>query len=254
MNKTETWIRDRLLKHGERLFHAPKQRIEFTGNSHADRLLNDLDYHPHAFVLGCVMDRQIKAEKARIIPYRFKQKLRNFEMNTLTSLSEGDVRRLMAKPEPLHRFVDDMSTFFFSGVRRIAGQYQSDASKIWNDTPSSADVVYRFLEFDGIGPKIASMAANVLARDFKVPFRDYYSIDISADVHVRRVFGRLGLASPDATVEQLIFRARALHPQFPGLLDFPSWEIGRNWCRPHKPQCRSCYMKSGCLAAKNGKR
>jgi endonuclease III len=78
------------------------------------------------------------------------------------------------------------------------------------------------LEFNGIGSKIASMAANALARDFKVPFRDYYSIDISADVHVRRVFGRLGLPSPDATVEQLIFRARALHPQFPGLLDFPS--------------------------------
>jgi hypothetical protein len=96
MNKIGTWIRDHLLKHGERLFRAPKQRIEFTGNSNADRLLNDLEYHPHAVVLGCVMDRQIKAEKAWIIPYRFKQKMGNFEMNTLTSISETDVRRLMA--------------------------------------------------------------------------------------------------------------------------------------------------------------
>jgi len=254
MNKTETWIRDRLLKHGERLFRAPRQRIEFTGNSHADRLLNDLDCHPHAFVLGCVMDRQIRAEKAWIIPYRVRQKLGNFEINRLSSLSEADVRRLMAKPEPLHRFVDGMSTFFYSGIRRIAEQYQGDASKIWSDTPSSGEVVYRFLEFDGIGPKIASMAANILAREFKVPFRDYYSIDISAYVHVRRVFGRLGLASPDATVQQLIFRARALHPQFPGLLDSPSWEIGRNWCRPNNPRCQSCYMKPGCVAAEQFKR
>jgi endonuclease III len=64
-------------------------------------------------------------------------------------------------------------------------------------------VVYRFLEFRGVGPKIASMPANILARHFKIPIADYYPIDISADVRVRRVFGRLGLCAPSATVDQL---------------------------------------------------
>jgi endonuclease III len=110
--------------------------------------------------------------------------------------------------------------------------------------------VYRFLEFDGVGPKIASMAANILARDFKLPFSDYYSIDISADVHVRRVFGRLGLITPDASEERLssrtIFRARGLNPKFPGLMDLPAWEIGRQWCRPENPQCTACYLSEKC--------
>lgn len=155
----------------------------------------------------------------------------------------------MAEPEPLHRFVEKMSGFFFSAVQHLADQYHSQASLIWSDRPSSATVVYRFLEFDGIGPKIASMAANILARDFKVPFADYYSIDISADVHVRRVFGRLGLTPPDATIDQLIFRARGLHPEFPGLMDLPAWEIGRTWCKPRKPDCAGCYMKELCRNA-----
>jgi endonuclease III len=100
--------------------------------------------------------------------------------------------------------------------------------------------------FDGVGPKIASMATNILARDFKVPFADYYSIDISADVHVRRVFARLGLCASDATVEQVIYKAKALHPEFPGLMDFPCWEIGRTWCNWRTPECAGCYMRDVC--------
>jgi hypothetical protein len=65
------------------------------------------------------------------------------------------------------------------------------------------------------------MATNCLAREFKVPLSDYYSVDISADVHVRRVFRRLGLVGEGATIEELIYRARGLHPPFPGLLDLP---------------------------------
>jgi endonuclease-3 len=90
------------------------------------------------------------------------------------------------------------------------------------------------------------MAANILARAFKIPFADYYSIDVSADVHVRRVFRRLGLISEDAGPEEAVYAARALHPKFPGLMDSPAWEIGRNWCRPTAPHCADCYMRAVC--------
>jgi endonuclease III len=160
----------------------------------------------------------------------------------------------MSKPEPLHRFADTMSRLLHAAVQRISKEYAGDASRIWADRPSSAEVVYRFLEFDGVGPKIATMAANILARDFKVPFSDFCSIDISADVHVRRVFGRLGLCPPDASVEQLVFKARGLHPEFPGIMDLPSWEIGRLWCRPNAPLCSACYMQDLCPSAASSRR
>ena len=242
-------IRDRLVEHGEALFSAPKQLIQFTKVREADALLNDLTAHPHAFVLACVMDRQVKAEKAWLIPYRISKKLNGFSMALLRPLSRDAVSRLMKQPEPLHRFVDKMSGLFHSAVNRIADQYAGDAARIWSEKPSSAEVVYRFLEFDGIGPKIGSMAANILAREFKVPFADYFSIDISADVHVRRVFARLGLCAADATVEQVIYKAKALHPKFPGMMDLPTWEIGRNWCKSRAPECGGCYMKDLCSTA-----
>ncbi len=243
-------IRDRLVEHGQTLFSAPKQLVEFTKVQQADNLLNDLTSHPHAFVLACVMDRQIKAEKAWIIPYQISEKIDGFSMEALGALSRTDVNRLMAEPEPLHRFVDTMAGNFHSAVQRINQNYAGEAARIWAGRPSSAEVVYRFLEFDGVGPKIGNMAANILAREFKIPFADYFAIDISADVHVRRVFGRLGLCGADATVEQVIYKAKALYPEFPGMMDLPSWEIGRKWCKPRGPECGKCYMKDLCPTAK----
>ncbi len=77
------------------------------------------------------MDRQVKAEKAWLIPYRISEKLSGFSMDTLRPLSRVDVNRLMTQPEPLHRFVDKMSGFFQSAVQRISTDYAGDAARIW---------------------------------------------------------------------------------------------------------------------------
>lgn len=244
----------RLVERGQSLFEKKaKGGIKFTNITAANRLLNDLKRHPHAFVLACIMDRQIKAERAWLIPHLISEKLGSFSMDDLAKLSQKKVFRLMSKPEPLHRFVDTMSGCFHGAIQKISSKYGGDASRMWVNCPSSAQVVFNFLEFDGVGPKIATMATNILARDFKVPFSDFHSIDISADVHVRRVFGRLGLCPSAATVEQLIYKARALHPEFPGIMDFPSWEIGRSWCRPRAPVCDDCYMQDLCPSAETSK-
>jgi len=82
-----------------------------------------------------------------------------------------------------------------------------------------------------------------------VRMADHYSIDVSADVHVRRVFSRLGLCEEGADVNQVVYKARALYPEFPGIFDLPCWDIGRNWCRPRKPKCKECYMSDLCPSA-----
>lgn len=241
----EAAILQRLLDHGLAWFRAPAQSVEFTKSEPADRLLNDLVHHPHAFVLASLMDQQIRAERAWFAPFRLKERLGDFSMKTLLALSETDLRQLVAE-EQLHRYIDRMSGFLFRAIRHIAECYESDASRIWSGKPSSADVVYKLLAFDGIGPKIACMDANMLATDFKVELADYFSIDISADVHVCRVFARLGLVPSGSSTVQVIWRARSLHPEFPGLLDGPTWEIGRQWCRPNGRRCQACYMRDLC--------
>lgn len=249
----EKTVLERLVEMGWRQMRSPKQPVAYAMLPEADAMINQLDRYPHAFVLACLMDQQIKAEKAWVIPFRIHERLGGFEMSMLGSLSPADVARVMREPTPLHRFIDKMSECLYLGIQRIIRQYGGDASRIWCGNPPSGVVVNRFLEFKGIGPKIATMAVNILAREFKVPFSDYGCIDISADVHIRRVFFRLGFCEQEPSVEQAIHRARELYPEFPGLIDFPCWEIGKNWCRARDPLCEQCYMKDLCRTANAGR-
>ena len=61
------------------------------------------------------------------------------------------------------------------------------------------------------------MAANILARDFKILMADYICIDVSPDTYVKRVFKRLGFISKNASNYELIYSARELNPEYPGI-------------------------------------
>jgi endonuclease III len=151
------------------------------------------------------------------------------------------------KRKSLHRFNEIMGKNFYLATRKIHNNYQDDASNIWKGNPRSATIVRRFLEFNGVGIKIATMAANILARDFKIPMKDYINIDISPDVHVKRVFKRLGFISENMSNDELIYCARELNPMYPGIFDLSCWEIGRSWCRPNKTICEECYLNDYCI-------
>jgi endonuclease III len=139
-----------------------------------------------------------------------------------------------------------MAKVFYLGLERIQTVYGGNAANIWLDQPSSARVVRRFLEFHGVGIKIATMATNILARDFKVPMADHAAIDVSPDVHVRRVFERLGYVRSNADYAEIIYTARELNPSYPGVFDLSVWEVGRRWCKPSNPSCDECYLSIHC--------
>jgi len=222
-----------------------REVIDFVTNPYINTLLNDIECHPHAYVLACLMNRQITAEKAWAIPYKVKEALGSFEIDVLGSQSLEFYKELFVS-QSLHRFSLKMAEVFHSAIHHIQENYDGDASRIWEGNSSSAAVVYRFLQFKGCGIKIATMATNILARNFKIPLSDYYSIDISPDVHVDRVLKRTGLVHPDSSREALIYKARELNPEFPGIIDFSCWEIGRKYCKPTNPLCSECPIRTEC--------
>jgi len=234
-----------LIRKGRELFNQPYKKIKFTKNPEADELLNNLKEYPHAFVLACVMDRQMKAEKAWMIPYEISKEIGCFKFAKLLKLDFHRIKKIFRRRN-LHRFNDMMAENFYLAIQKIHNDYNDNAANLWRNKPRSATIVKRFLEFKGVGIKIATMAANILAREFKIPMKDYIYIDISPDVHVKRVFKRIGFISKNASNDELIYCARELNPKYPGIFDLSAWQIGRNWCHPKNPNCESCYLDEYC--------
>lgn len=137
-----------------------------TVEPNARDLVNDLGGHPHAFVLACIADRQTKADIAWSLPHAIRKVVGDFEFDTLRQLPKRKWAEVLGSSR--HRLATDMGKLLPAAVRHIEDRYGGDASRIWDDGSSGAAVARRFLAFDGVGPKIANMAVNILIRDFDV--------------------------------------------------------------------------------------
>ena len=242
--QNEHWLVKYSREAYKELMEKPEE-FPLSNNTEYDVILRAIEHYPHAFVLACCMDRQSKSERVWSIPCIVMKQSGRYSVEELAELPlEWYVETFSSFS--LHRYNYKMAQVFHSTVQRLAVQYGGDASRIWSGSPSSATVVYRFLQFDGVGVKIATMAANLLHRCFGVEYSDYSSIDISPDVHVIRIFERAGLVSPDASREEVIYKARELNGAFPGVIDAACWRIGRNHCHATDPACSTCPVSADC--------
>jgi len=245
-------LHDRLVAQALDTMSKPVVPYPFAVPAAADELVKDLEGHPHAYVIACVMDRQYNAEKVWAIPYMLQQRLGSFEFPFLLEKSEDELKQAMLNPTKLHRYNSLMATSMYAAIHRISDEYGGNAGAIWTGRPSSRNLVHRFLEFYGVGPKIASMAANILYRDLRVELSDCSSIDISADVQVARVYSRMGFVPENAPVEVVIYRAQEMYPEYPGIYDLILWDLGRTKCRPQNATCTTCEWAVHCAYANRG--
>ena len=101
------------------------------------------------------------------------------------------------------------------------------------------DEIEELIKFNGVGRKTANL---VLSEGFNKPA-------ICVDVHVHRIFNRLGLINTK-TPEETEFTLRETLPQ-KYWIDINSLLVthGQNVCKPIKPMCQECPISDFC--AKN---
>jgi endonuclease III len=202
--------------------------------------------YPHMFLLSCLMQRQISPLEGWAIPRKVAEDMAALglledadhpDLDIMAAAGQGYYEDVFER-RGLHPHSRAMSHVFCSALVRIRDVYGSDASRIWSDRPSSACLIGRFLDFNGFGASLASMAACMLARDYRIPLSDHYSIDVMTDIHIKRTFCRLGLVEipeggpGDVDPVKVVYKARELCPEYPGMLDLQCWEIGiRKVCR-----------------------
>ena len=229
----------------------------------ADELMLDIINTPHAYVLGCVMDLGIQAERAWIIPYKVFSAfmtmghIKNYSIDDLVKVPYDKYKEVFFSyyGKSLHRF-NKMVERFYNAVLHIRYKYNGNAALIWQNKPSSKEVVYRFREFIGIGQKISTMATNILFRKFDVEFSEKSYIDISVDIHVIRVMKRLGFVDYNSKErifkENILRNIRKWNSGYPGIFDRICFTVGRTWCHECTLECGNCILKDICYYIRSG--
>ncbi len=206
------------------------------------------EFTPIEFFYGVIFDQGIRADMAWKAPKELRKRIHTLDPRKIAKMKESALRKAIRYPWSLHRYRRKMPSWLSEASKQLVEKYDGDPKNIWGDNPRADDLQRRFDEFEGIGQKKASMATNILVRDYGIRVRgvDLSGIDVSSDVHVRRVFLRSGLINQDS-VEAILLAARHLNPKYPGELDLPAWYIGRNFCHPRNPDCPKCPLTSACL-------
>lgn len=201
--------------------------------------------NPNAFIIGLIADQSVKAEIAWSLPYRLKMRLNSFDFDyIINSLTMEDLEGVIKEKPALHRYPHKMAIYIYKAMEKILREYNGNASEIWNE--QSADVIVkRFEEFDGISHKKASLGTLLLIRDLHQEINNKQYIDITYDVHIRRIFLRMGLVKKD-TQDNVIEVAKKINPDFPGELTTSFWAIGRHFCHPTNPECDGCPLHDYC--------
>ena len=243
-------VRDKLLAYGKKIEHNytnnskfSKKDINFTPDKDAN---NFVQQNPLAFLFAVILDQGMKAEIVWAVPFLLKKRLGHLDVKKIAKMSDAEIKKVFRKKPVLHKFPAVMALRMKSACQLIIERYNGKVENLWNDKPRSEDLQRRFDEFNGVGQKKASMATNILVRDLGIDVQDKRGIDVSYDIHIRRVFLRTGLVDRDDR-DLMIQIARKLNPEYPGALDLPCWQIGRTWCHPSNPNCLECPIKEACL-------
>lgn len=123
--------------------------------------------------------------------------------------------------------------FYKNKAKQIIELSQTIVNKLDGKVP---DTIENLTKFNGVGRKTANL---VLAKGFGIPA-------ICVDVHVHRIFNRIGYVNTK-TPDETEFALREKLPQ-KYWLDINTLMVthGQNVCKPTKPKCDECPIREYC--------
>ena len=216
----------------------------WTGDEVADKFLRD---NPFAFLMAASIDRGAVAEGIWKIPHFLFQTLSHLDPRIIVNYDVKEIENLLRSLDKKPRFPKQAATTILSLATMVVSQFNGNAENIWKKREPGA-VLHTLIKIWGVGPGIAHMIVRILVDEFDYDPgpSGFRQINVKADVQLKKVFYRTGLV--DREDDKLCVRAACeLHPEYPGLLDWPAWEIGRRWCDKNNPNCTECPLDHVCL-------
>ena len=140
---------------------AKRDRLHFTGNDEADKLLVE---EPLALLIGFVLDQQVTVQMAFTGPLKLEQRLGKLDAAEIAGMDPAELEAAFGEKPALHRFPRNMAKRTQELCAHVTEQYGGDAARLWKEAPDATELQARIAALPGFGDmKVASFTA-VLAK------------------------------------------------------------------------------------------
>jgi uncharacterized HhH-GPD family protein len=140
---------------------TPTDRLPFTGDDAADRLLVS---DPLALLIGFALDQQVPLQKAFSGPLELSRRIGSLDAKRIATMDAEALETAFRTPPALHRFPNSMAR----KVRDLAGylveRYDGDPARIWREAKDGSDLYARLRDLPGFGPMKAETLVAILGK------------------------------------------------------------------------------------------
>ena len=139
--------------------------LEWTEDPAANRLLAE---NPLALLIGFCLDQQFRIEQAFLGPLRMRERLGTLEPGRLAATDPEVFAAAFRTPPAIHRFPRSMAERAQGICRIVAETYGGDASRLWREAGTAAELHRRLSALPGFGALKARIVTGVLVRRYGV--------------------------------------------------------------------------------------
>ena len=131
----------------------------------ADRVLSE---DPFALLIGMLLDQQFPMERAFAGPAKVLERFGTLDPDAIASADPEAFADLCATPPAVHRYGRSMAARIQALAVVVRDTYGGDASNLWRDAASGADLVGRLKALPGFGKQKSQIFVALLAKQLGV--------------------------------------------------------------------------------------
>jgi uncharacterized HhH-GPD family protein len=137
-------------------------RLHFTGNDEADRLLVDDAF---ALLVGFALDQQVPVQKAFMGPYVLRERLGTLDVRAVAA---AELDPIFRERPAIHRFPGAMATRVHELAQHVLERYDGDAARVWTEPVTTEELRANLAGLPGFGDMKIKALGSVLFKRFGV--------------------------------------------------------------------------------------
>jgi uncharacterized HhH-GPD family protein len=145
--------------------HTAVDRLHFTGDEEADRLLAT---EPLALVIGFALDQQVTVQKAFSGPAELRRRIGHLDAGRLAAMDPDALATVFRERPALHRFPAAMAGRVQALCAFVMTHYGGEVSRVWTEAADGRDLNARLLALPSIGEMKARSLIAILGKRFEV--------------------------------------------------------------------------------------